>query len=597
MRMRRKRHLEERMAECKDVLLAKEYLTANTRKAIEEKRSLLDYQQIFGNHNPVHVELGCGLGGFCIELAKRRPDVNVIAVERVSNVLLTAMENAKKENLPNLRFLNIPVECLQIFIPENSVERIYLNFSTPLPKAGYAKQRLTHPIFLSIYSKILQDGGEIWQKTDSMHFFEFSIESFSAMGYRLKDISLDLHHSDFKENIVTEYENNFASQGLPIYRLVAVKQNDLKREADSVKDAVPTRVLYGKGCVKKNAELFSSLGTRAFIVTGKSSAKNGALQDAQDALSSCGIPYTVFDRVEPNPTIACVREAIACLKAARADFIVAIGGGSPMDAAKAIATLAVQDRADEDIFKGGYEDIALPMAHIPTTAGTGSEVTPYSILTNDFDKTKTSISSRAMYPRYAFLDGSYTATLGRATTIHTAIDALSHAVEGMFTVKATPETDKIAKKAISLLFSEWKNLKEYALTEKDRDILLIASMLAGVVIAHTGTTAVHAMGYALTYHHGVAHGRANGILLGKMVELCQERLPEKTAEMLRAAGFSSAKDFTAAVNSLIGVKENIPREELLSYAEQAARSKKLVNVTYHPTYEDIERMYLESFDK
>lgn len=225
MRMRRKRRLDERIERCSDVLIARDYLTADTRRVIAEKKSLLSYRDIFGNDNPVHVELGCGLGRFCIELAKRYPDINVIAVERTSNVIITALETAQREKLPNLRFLNIPVECLQVYLPESSVERIYLNFSTPLPKAGYAKQRLTHPRFIEIYTNVLKEGGEIHQKTDSMHFFEYSLEQFSSCGYALKNISLDLHNSDFAENnIVTEYENNFASKGLPIYRLEAVKR-------------------------------------------------------------------------------------------------------------------------------------------------------------------------------------------------------------------------------------------------------------------------------------------------------------------------------------------------------------------------------------
>lgn len=223
--MRRKRHLDERIASCGDELIVKDYLTEDTRRLIVDKSKLLDLKEVFGNDNPVHVELGCGLGGFCIELARRHPEINIIAVERISNVIITALEDARKENLPNLKFMNIPVECLQVYLPENSVDRIYLNFSTPLPKAGYAKQRLTHPRFISIYSALLKTGGEIHQKTDSMHFFEFSLESFSSCGYGLKNISLDLHKSDFAaDNIVTEYENNFSQKGFPIYRLEAVKR-------------------------------------------------------------------------------------------------------------------------------------------------------------------------------------------------------------------------------------------------------------------------------------------------------------------------------------------------------------------------------------
>ena len=126
------------------------------------------------------------------------------------------------ENLPNLKFLMGKAEYLEKFFPENSVERIYLNFSCPYPKETYKKHRLTHPVFLEIYKHILIPGGEIHQKTDNMKLFEFSIENLSQCGFKLKNISLDLHNSGFEGNIVTEYEKRFSEQGFPIYRLEAV---------------------------------------------------------------------------------------------------------------------------------------------------------------------------------------------------------------------------------------------------------------------------------------------------------------------------------------------------------------------------------------
>lgn len=370
----------------------------------------------------------------------------------------------------------------------------------------------------------------------------------------------------------------------------------MQKYLDMAKAAVPTEIVYGENCIRENAKKLI-LGERALIVTGKSSAKNGALQDVKDALSSQNIDYTLYDRVAPNPTVFCVREAVALLKSAGADFIVAVGGGSPMDAAKAAATFAVQDRPDEDVFKGGYEDLALPMAHVPTTAGTGSEVTPYAILTNDCAKTKTSIASKAMFPRIAFLDAKYMRSLNRDTTVNTAVDALSHAVEGMFSVKATSQTDEMALGAVSMIFGEAEGLKKFELAKKDRETLLVASTLAGAVIAHTGTTIVHAMGYPLTYYYDIDHGRANGLLLGKMLELCEERLPERTADILKACGLTSARDFTAFLAELMGTPEDISARELTSYALEVSKSKKLPNIVYHPDYDDILSIYLESFGK
>ncbi len=217
--MRKKKHLEERLAECSNLLQLfsddSNYLTAI------EKKEYIDTQALFGNDNPVVLEIGCGKGSFACELAKRNPDMNVLALEKCSNVLVIACEKGMKENIPNLRFLRIGAEFLEKYIKPESIERIYLNFSCPYPKKAYENRRLTNPRFLKSYEVILKKGAEIHQKTDNIHFFEYSIEQLSGYGFWLKNISLDLHNSDFEGNIVTEYEQKFASQGMPIHRLEA----------------------------------------------------------------------------------------------------------------------------------------------------------------------------------------------------------------------------------------------------------------------------------------------------------------------------------------------------------------------------------------
>ena len=136
-------------------------------------------------------------------------------------MIVDAAQSAIDAGVGNLIFLRGNAEYLDCFIPEHSIGLIYLNFSCPFPKNTYASHRLTHKGFLEIYKKLMTADGEIHQKTDNMHFFEFSLEQFSENGYGLKNISLDLHNSGFEGNIVTEYENRFASMGMPIYRLEA----------------------------------------------------------------------------------------------------------------------------------------------------------------------------------------------------------------------------------------------------------------------------------------------------------------------------------------------------------------------------------------
>ena len=220
MRMRRKKNLEARLEECRGRLLECENEDLNFENA-EKHMRLFDPEKIFGNSNPLVLEIGCGQGAFACEFAKRNPNKNIIAVEKVANVIISGCERAEEENLANLRFMKCAAEYLPGYIPQKSVSEIYLNFSCPFPKKKYAKHRLTHPRFLEIYKKLMAPNAVICQKTDNMHFFEFSIENLSQNGFKLSNISLDLHASDFEGNIVTEYEKRFSEQGLPNYRLQA----------------------------------------------------------------------------------------------------------------------------------------------------------------------------------------------------------------------------------------------------------------------------------------------------------------------------------------------------------------------------------------
>lgn len=225
MRMRKKRNLEPRLDACGDVLLVRGKPCANLKEAAENYRALLDYRETFGNDAPVRLEIGCGNGGFIAETARREPNVSFLAAELVSNVIVTAAERIQREGLTNVRLLNIPAEILPCYIPEGSIECIYLNFSTPLPEKSRERQRLTSPRFLAIYRALLKEGGCIIQKTDSEAFFDYSLEQLAENGFTVTEITRDLHRSEWAaENVVTEYEANFAAKGLPIFRAVAVKQ-------------------------------------------------------------------------------------------------------------------------------------------------------------------------------------------------------------------------------------------------------------------------------------------------------------------------------------------------------------------------------------
>lgn len=180
---------------------------------------------IFKNENPIHIEVGTGKGQFVTGMAKSNPTVNYIGIEVYKSVIVTALDKAIAADVPNVKLLNIDAaELLSIFAPDE-LERVYLNFSDPWPKQRHAKRRLTYRSFLDIYNQLTGKNGEVHFKTDNQHLFEFSLESFSAYGMLLKNISLDLHKSTFEGNIMTEYEEKFSSQGMRIYRCEAAFRN------------------------------------------------------------------------------------------------------------------------------------------------------------------------------------------------------------------------------------------------------------------------------------------------------------------------------------------------------------------------------------
>ena len=178
------------------------------------------WHELFGNNNPIHIEIGMGKGQFLTELALRNPLINYIGIEKFTSVILRASEKLETVNVTNVKIINVDALNLCEYFDEEEVSRIYLNFSDPWPKNAHAKRRLTSNCFLPIYKTILKEDGEIHFKTDNRLLFEFSLESLNNYGLILSNISLDLHKSDYPDNIMTEYEERFSQFG-PIYRLEA----------------------------------------------------------------------------------------------------------------------------------------------------------------------------------------------------------------------------------------------------------------------------------------------------------------------------------------------------------------------------------------
>lgn len=351
----------------------------------------------------------------------------------------------------------------------------------------------------------------------------------------------------------------------------------------------PTKIFFGSGCINEHSNQLSSLGKKALIVTGGSSAKrNGSLKDVQNALTKEGISYRLFDRVEQNPSLATVYQGAQLAKDWGAQFVIGIGGGSPMDAAKAIAILAVNDLSEEDLMARKWTNRPLPVVAVPTTAGTGSEVTPYAVLTVPWAKTKRSIGGDDLFPALALMDARYTINLPWEVTVNTAIDALAHSIEGFINTTASIYSDLLALESIAIIGSVLQNIDAENITLNEREKLLYASMLAGVVIAQTGTNFIHSLGYPLTYYKGLPHGLANGVLLQASLEFMAEGSPQRVEQIVKAFGCNDIAALGSLLNKLMQkVDIKLSDEEQKLYAQQTLQSKNIVKCPRRPNEADI----------
>ena len=313
----------------------------------------------------------------------------------------------------------------------------------------------------------------------------------------------------------------------------------------------PTKVYSEETCVIAHGKELRALGSKAMIVTGRHSAvKTGALADVQQALGET--PYVVFDQIEENPSIETVMAARAIAIAECADFFIGIGGGSPMDAAKAIALMAANPEEDESVLYTAKALPHFPVACVPTTCGTGSEVTPYAILTRHALQTKKSISHK-IFPALALLDAKYLKTMSRTGLVNTCVDALSHLLESYLNTN-TNELNRLYSRQGLALWAEYKNrLLEDTLEDADFSRMLHASMVAGLAITHTGTSLPHGLSYSVTYAQGIPHGRAVGVFLGGFVAGYGNQAD--ACDAVRMLGFESAAAFRSYMNRLLGKVE------------------------------------------
>ena len=265
--------------------------------------------------------------------------------------------------------------------------------------------------------------------------------------------------------------------------------------------SIPTDIYVEKDCVNNHAQNLLAIGKRAFIMTGHSSAKkNGSLDDVIAVLDAGHVPYQVFDQVEENPSTDTVGNAAQQAREFGADYIIGIGGGSAIDAAKAVALLLANPNVDaNNLHKAPEKPLGhVPVVAVPTTCGTGSEATPVSIITNHKIHLKKSIPHR-IFPTLALVDGKYLASAKKTLIINTAVDALAHMVESILNVYSSAFNRMCPEYGLKL-WGEFKDalLSDSPVSESLYEKLMLTSTIAGMSIAHTSTAVPHGMSYDLT---------------------------------------------------------------------------------------------------
>ncbi len=284
--------------------------------------------------------------------------------------------------------------------------------------------------------------------------------------------------------------------------------------------SVPQNIIVGRGSLAKLPEVAEkSGGKKAFIISGPHLNKMGIVQSCVDALKAKGIESSVFTETEGNPSVETVDKASTAYKESGADFIVALGGGSPMDVAKAVGVVAryggsITEYEGADKVPG---DI-IPLIAVPTTAGTGSEVTAFSVITDHSRNYKLTVFSYKLIPSYAILDAELLTTAPASVAAACGIDAMVHALEAYISTAASPFSDAMAEKALELIGA---NIRCYAANRGDIEAaenMLVGSLFAGIAFSWARLGDVHAMSHPVSAYFNVPHGVANAILLPTIVE-------------------------------------------------------------------------------
>lgn len=324
------------------------------------------------------------------------------------------------------------------------------------------------------------------------------------------------------------------------------------------------KVIFGKGVIKELGDISRGIGKKAILVSGRSAMRKvGALEKVITLLKNYQVEVELYDNVELDPSLETVEKGCVLARERKCDMVIGLGGGSALDCAKAIAGIAGQEGSIWEYYEGReIEKEGIPFIAIPTTAGTGTEVTRNSVLRNLQEKAKKSLRSKYLIPYLAFVDPELTLSLPPEVTAYSGIDALTHAIESYVSNAANPITEMFATCSIELIA---RNLMKAYCNGEDIDVrenMSLASTMAGMSFANSGLGAAHALSHPLGAKFGVSHGVACGILLPYVMEFNLKICEEKYARVALALG--REKNGTMAVEAVRNLLQKMKMPEHLS---------------------------------
>lgn len=375
---------------------------------------------------------------------------------------------------------------------------------------------------------------------------------------------------------------------------------------------MPKQIISGEHALQQSKEVIRTLGTKALVVSGKVMNRIGNVRIVTNLLDEIGIGWTVYDDITGEPDDVMIDGGVEAYKANGCDFLIAIGGGSPMDSMKAIGALITNSGKIADYMGKEITNPLPPMVAIPTTAGTGSEATQFTIITDTKTSIKMLLKGTVLIPDVAIVDASFTVSSPKSVTNATGLDALTHAVEGYTSKKASPLTDVYAVDAVKRIFQYLPRAYENGEDMEAREEMILAALEAGVVINNSSVTLVHGMSRPIGANFHVPHGLSNAMLLKVCLTFALDGTYERFADLGRAIGAATEKDNdeTAAkafLDAIIQLCETLEVPTLAEYgvdkeaffevmdkmAEDAIASGSPGNTRKTTTKEDVLRMYKE----